>query len=401
MEDAQSVPEAAPSPKRARVADADAKLHEGADMDTSMAADAEAKADVGGTGSTDAPSAAQEAALSASLERLEDIEADWSALQPSIDALRASAGERQECWESMLQRVLTAVACSDAELAREQEELAVERYGSEASLFCTLPPTISWLLPASAQSEEEVAFAEEVQTIVNVLLNIRERILAHINDAKARGDRDVLRMLGPKHAAYGKESKSLQGLDSMVGRRLTVASKRINAYRSQQMLRDVDPTLLRDIDASFRGYQKVLDFYRNSDAQRYSFNRQLSGPQHFADIRRNVAVLEVWDNLSGRRIFNAFAVSGADAPGVQPAELEKGIFAAIEVEDGCGETYSRDLDAEFKLCSVFPVVSCLIGQRPHASSALLQKAPLHELQACSIRAVAVTIPGSHSGGEGR
>merc|ERR1711959_20428 len=113
--------------------------------------------------------------------------------------------------------------------------------------------------------------------------------------------------------------------DSKVSRRLTVASRRINAYRSQQNLRDVDPTQLQDIDATFKGYMKVLDFYRHSDAQRFSFNRQLSGPQHFADVRRNVAVLEVWDDQLGKRIFNAFAVSGADAPGVQPAELDKGI----------------------------------------------------------------------------
>merc|ERR1719183_380716 len=141
-----------------------------------------------------------------------------------------------------------------------------------------------------------------------------------------RSDREVLRTLGPKHAAWGKEIKAIQSLDAKVGRRLTVASRRINEYRSMQMLRYVQPAHLRDIEASFKGYMKVLDFYRHSDAQRYSFNRQLSGPQHFADIRRNIAVLEVWDDLLGSRIFNAFAVSGADAPGVQPAELDKVLF---------------------------------------------------------------------------
>lgn len=285
------------------------------------------------------------------LESLDAITTAWKALQPRIEALREVAQEREASWDALLQRTLAAVGCSDEELLQQREALAIERYGEEAPLFCTLPPSIAWLLPASAQSEEELAFAEEVEMTANLLFAVRQRLLAHITDAKLRGDRDLLRSLGPIHTTWGKEVKTLRGLDAKVGRRCTVASRRINAYREKQTLRDVEPANLRDLEANFKGYLKVLDFYRHSDAQRYSFNRQLSGPQHFADIRRNVAVLEVWDDTLGDRIFNAFAVSGADAPGVQPEELQDSLFVALEVEDGCGETYSRDLDAEFKLCN--------------------------------------------------
>ena len=35
----------------------------------------------------------------------------------------------------------------------------------------------------------------------------------------------------------------------------------------------------------------MLDFYRLSDSKEHSFGRVFSGPQHFTDIRRNVAIL--------------------------------------------------------------------------------------------------------------
>merc|ERR1711963_1065695 len=77
------------------------------------------------------------------------------------------------------------------------------------------------------------------------------------------------------------------------------------------------------------------------------------GPQHFADVRRNVAVLEVWDAVTGTRVLNDYAVSGVDGPGTRPDAASRAMFIAQEVEDGLGETYARDYDAEFKLCASF------------------------------------------------
>lgn len=285
------------------------------------------------------------------LESVDLITGAWEALQPRVQALLSTVEQFRGTWQASLQQTVAIAARSDTELALEREQLAVARYGADAPLFCTLPPSISILLSASAMNQEELAFAEDVESIANLLAAVRERLLKHIADAKSRADRDTLRTLGPMHTQWGKEIKSLQSLDDKVSRRVTVASRRITTYRSQLKIRDIDPTLLKDFGANFKGYMKVLDFYRHSDAQRFSFNRQLSGPQHFADVRRNVAVLQVWDDSIGSVIFNEFAVSGVDAPGVQPADFARELFVAQEVEDGIGKTYSRDHDAEFKLCS--------------------------------------------------
>lgn len=134
---------------------------------------------------------------------------------------------------------------------------------------------------------------------------------------------------------------------------MKLASRRIHSYRSNQQVRDIDPSLLCAVEPSLRGYTKILDFYRHSDAQRYSFGRQFSGPQHFDDIRRNIAVLEVWDCRRGCVFYNGFAVSGIDSPGVRLNSSSDGLFVARAAEDGSGETYSREHDAEFKLCSTF------------------------------------------------
>jgi len=135
-----------------------------------------------------------------------------------------------------------------------------------------------------------------------------------------------------------------------VTRRMSVASRRLAAYRASQEVRQLPERDLLDVPPSFAGYTKVLDFYRLSDAARYNFGRQFEGPQHFTDVKRNVAVLEAFD-ADGRRAFNGYAVSGIDAPGVRPDEVSCRRFQAMEVEDGGGETYSRDHDAEFKLCA--------------------------------------------------
>eukprot|EP00927_Polykrikos_kofoidii_P040155 TRINITY_DN34371_c0_g2_i1.p1 TRINITY_DN34371_c0_g2~~TRINITY_DN34371_c0_g2_i1.p1 ORF type:complete len:511 (-),score=105.22 TRINITY_DN34371_c0_g2_i1:74-1606(-) len=301
------------------------------------------------------------------LESVDVVVQAWADLQPQLAKLQDTSSNHHGQWEKQFQSVMAAARVSDSELAIEQETLARQRYGSLASSFCVLPPSISSLLPMSTMNDFEIGFAEELQEFATRMGSVRERLLLHITAAKARGDRETLRALGPRLGEWSKEIKNVRDLNGKVGRRLTVGSRRITEYRAKQKVREIDPSLLVDIDANFVGYTKVLDFYRHSDAQRFSFGRQMEGPQHFADIRRNVAILDVWDDgnvseasnatteaaASPRRIFNGHAVSGVDGPGVNPDAKARALFEAKEARDGLGETYLRDHDAEFKLCAAF------------------------------------------------
>lgn len=283
-------------------------------------------------------------------EPLGEVLAAWEALRPRAEALRAAAAERRPAWAALCAEAEATAALPAEALHREASELAVRRYGPEADRFCVMPPSIARLLPASTRSPEEFRFVEEVESAVADMQQVRQRLLEHITAAKARDDREALRDLGPRYSGAAREIRALRDLDGAVTRRMSVASRRLAAYRAGQEVRPLPQGELLELPANFAGYTKVLDFYRLSDASRYNFGRQFEGPQHFTDVKRNVAVLEALDE-DGRPVFNGFAVSGVGAPGVRPDEASRGRFSAMEVEDGGGETYSRDHDAEFKLCA--------------------------------------------------
>merc|ERR1740121_2511304 len=124
-------------------------------------------------------------------------------------------------------------------------------------------------------------------------------------------------------------------------------------YRAKQKTRDINASQLKYIPPDSAGYMNILDFYRHSDAALYRFNRQTTGPQHFADMKRNIAILHVREVKSGAVVFNAFAVSGENAPGLRASASEMTLFVASEVTDHAGLTYLRNHDAEFKLCAAF------------------------------------------------
>ncbi|KAJ9469349.1 hypothetical protein DIPPA_01759 [Diplonema papillatum] len=150
--------------------------------------------------------------------------------------------------------------------------------------------------------------------------------------------------------------RSIDTLDKPVASRLQTANKRLSSYRAAAALRPVEPAFLASqrLEPSWRGYRQVLDFYRGSDSFAFSFGRQLEGPQHFVDIRRNVAILSV-KGKSGAdevEVFNGYAVSGEErAPGVNAAPSP--LFSTVVCADGLGHSYDRRSDAEFKLLSLF------------------------------------------------
>eukprot|EP00928_Gymnodinium_smaydae_P054088 TRINITY_DN37920_c0_g1_i1.p1 TRINITY_DN37920_c0_g1~~TRINITY_DN37920_c0_g1_i1.p1 ORF type:complete len:420 (+),score=110.95 TRINITY_DN37920_c0_g1_i1:78-1337(+) len=298
-----------------------------------------------------AGAAAPAVEVESSVEKaLASLSVEWEALRPVLDGLRNAARGRATAWDELLTTTRRAVSLSDQALDHEQAALAKQRYGSDAHHFCVLPPSIARLLPLSARSGQEISFSVELERAVEQLQALRARLVPLLGSAKRRGDRAALRLLGPRHGELGAEMKAISGLDALVSQRMTLASRRVAAYRSRQALRDIDPSWLSSVPASMDGYTRILDFYRHSDARQFSFGRQPAGAQHFTDLRRNVAVLEVF-GADGAALFNGYAVSGADGVGVQAERAGRELFHASEVADGKGEVYLRDQDAEFKLCA--------------------------------------------------
>ncbi|CAK0836608.1 unnamed protein product, partial [Prorocentrum cordatum] len=321
---------------------------------------------------------------------LPEVLAAWEALQPRLAELRGAAAAQRAGWQELLRSAQRAAARTDAELAAEQAELGERRYGPRASHFCTLPPSVALLVQLGAHNPEEAAFARELEAACGAVAEVKGQLLALVKAAKDRDDRDALRDLGPRLAVLSKEMKALGGLDGDVGKRLTVASRRVTQYRSGQEVRTVEPDGLGHVEPSFNGYIKILDYYRLSDAASYSFGRQMAGPQHFTDIRRNVAVLEVCDD-AGASVYNAFAVSGVDAVGAEPGPAGRRLFTAQSVADGLGETYSREHDAEFKLCAQF----CeRIGAGSGTSARWRGRAVLFLEQEAAVRQLLRRVPGA-------
>lgn len=265
-----------------------------------------------------------------------------------------------------------------------------------------------------------------------------------------------VRVLGQGLGLLVKAVREATELDKPVRERLELSTKRIARYRASCSVRALAPSArLVGVPPTRAGYEQILDFYRLTDASTYSFGRVFDGPQFFTDVRRNVAILHATrgplpaadaarSTVGGDRseqgaqhaaragsvrlgdgsdgsdgsvgasigahygacmgasigddggddavLFSEYAVSGVDAPGLNPevgaatgaaSESEpadtrceastgceepadtivvdacetrgrftpRGPFTPIEAVDGLGECYMRDHDAEFKLAS--------------------------------------------------
>ena len=75
---------------------------------------------------------------------------------------------------------------------------------------------------------------------------------------------------------------------------------------------------------------------------RYSFGRAMEGPQHFTDIRRNVAILRAThpnnpNDPNDGYYYTAYAVSGVNGPGL-PFNGDQTLFKAVACADGLGNS---------------------------------------------------------------
>merc|ERR1711918_6364 len=117
-------------------------------------------------------------------------------------------------------------------------------------------------------------------------------------------------------------------------------------------VREIQPADLGEIPPSRLGYLKILDFYFFSDAGKYCFGENFSGPNWFTRLKSNVAILSVTD-ASKTTIYNQFAVSGVHNKPGAPVAPETGCFHSFEAEDEYGRVFDRRNDAENKLLSAF------------------------------------------------
>lgn len=331
-------------------------------------------------------------------ERLERAAAP---IRARLDALRGRRDAAASAWDADLALVRAAAALGDAELAAESSAVALSRYGAAAApLYRPEPPSVTTLTRLSVRSIDEAAFAADVERLHADAVQIRTESLRALKASQAAGDKAAVRAIGGGLNALAAASKEAQQLDVVVRTRLTIASRSLDAYRARCTVRALnlrDARRLRAVPPDRDGYEQILDFYRLTDASLFSFGRASAGPQHFTDIRRNVAILRAdgcsmgagaevgADRCGGEAggdsapsaegvpgaeddkeeeeegaiaragIFQAYAVSGERAPGLNLKSDEPHPFTASACADGLGEVYMRASDAEFKLVSALCV----------------------------------------------
>lgn len=202
-------------------------------------------------------------------------------------------------------------------------------------------------------------FAAEGERLCARASALRTALVPALHARKAVGDTRGTRALGSALNALVALAREAAELDAPVRGRLTLASRRLDAYRARCAVRplsDADAAALCAVAPDRSGYERVLDFYRLTDAARFSFGRALSGAQHFTDVRRNVAIVRADGCIGGvAGVFEAYAVSGERAPGLNLRDDEPRPFRAIACADGLGEVYERTADAEYKLLTALCV----------------------------------------------
>jgi hypothetical protein len=391
---------------------------------------------------------ANAADLASSLEcELIVAAAEIAAFAPDLGHLNQLAREWRASWMAQLDLVRRAAALSNEQLHEEGRSEAMHRYGhADAPHLWPDPPSLTLLIEQSVRTDQEASFTSEVDAFATRVAEAKAARLAQLQEAKAASPPETasVRVLGQGLGLLVKAVREATELDKPVRERLELSTKRIARYRASCSVRALAPSArLVGVPPTRAGYEQILDFYRLTDASTYSFGRVFDGPQFFTDVRRNVAIMHATrgpppaadaarstdggdpsdvragsvrlgdgsDGSVGASIvahygacmgasigddggddavlFSEYAVSGVDAPGLNPevgavaSEPERadtrceastgceepadtivvdacetrgrftprGPFTPIEAVDGLGECYMRDHDAEFKLAS--------------------------------------------------
>ena len=393
--------------------------------------------------------------------------AEIAAFAPDLGHLNQLAREWRASWMAQLDLVRRAAALSNEQLHEEGRSEAMHRYGhADAPHLWPDPPSLTLLIEQSVRTDQEASFTSEVDAFATRVAEAKAARLAQLQEAKAASPPETasVRVLGQGLGLLVKAVREATELDKPVRERLELSTKRIARYRASCSVRALAPSArLVGVPPTRAGYEQILDFYRLTDASTYSFGRVFDGPQFFTDVRRNVAIMHATrgplpaadaarstdggdrseqgaqhaarigsvrlgdgsdgsvgasmgahygacmgasigdDGGDDAVLFSEYAVSGVDAPGLNPevgavaSEPERadtrceastgceepadtrceastgceepadtivvdacetrgrftprGPFTPIEAVDGLGECYMRDHDAEFKLAS--------------------------------------------------
>jgi len=217
----------------------------------------------------------------------------------------------------------------------------------------------------------------EMDAVLDELRRAQEAVHSELLVAKGRADMAAVRAAGKSLNELKALTRRLDGERHGLTKNSALAALLVTVCRRILPARQVDPTALRDISASYEGYLQILDFYFFSDASLYCFGEHYSGPNWFTRLKRNVAIVRVRDAQAGKDVYNAFAVSGEHKTPGAPIAPPSGPLVSIEAEDEHGRVFDRRHDAEFKLltglCSAVKVEDSASWA---ASAVLWSKKPL-------------------------
>lgn len=207
----------------------------------------------------------------------------------------------------------------------------------------------------SRMPEDKEAIVRELEKVKASLRQAQTAVHSELLRAKESGsDLETVRSLGRAINDLKELVWNLEAERQQVTKNSALAVLLVTVCRRVLPIREIDPADLHDIEPSHEGYLRIMEFYFFSDAGKYCFGEHYSGPNWFTRLKRNVAILVVFDQ-NNKAIYNQFAVSGEhNTPGA-PLAPEDGVFEATEAEDEYGRLFARHNDAEFKLLSSFAV----------------------------------------------
>jgi len=201
------------------------------------------------------------------------------------------------------------------------------------------------------QDREDIL--QELDEARSSLRMVQATTHAKLLRAKAGPDRQQVRSLGRSLNELRGLLRRLEADRHEVMRNSRLATLLVSACRRVLPVREVDPAGLVEIPPSRAGYLKILDHYFFSDASKYCFEDNYSGPNWFTRLKRNIAIFSVVDGANST-VYNQFAVSGVHRkPGAPLAPSSGGVLSSTEAEDENGRVFDRHNDAEFKLLSDF------------------------------------------------
>jgi len=234
-------------------------------------------------------------------------------------------------------------------------------------------------LSTTAVSDMKEDVLREVDEVLARLKRALATVRGELLGAKERADMVAVRRTGRSFNDLKGLVRRLDEERRLITRNSALAALLVTVCRRVLPVRQVDPSALRDIPASYEGYRRIMDFYFFTDAGLYFFGDYPSGPNWFVRLKRNVAILLVVDS-QGKTLYNHFAVSGEHrAPGA-PLAPDGGPLRSIEAKDEHGRVFNRQHDAEFKLlsglCVAAEVASALGGARWEGTGTLWSRKPL-------------------------